>query len=183
MGLHSIQRLISQLIHHNQGIFHMSAAPLFDNRQVCPLFQLVKKFIDNRGNPEERKTIKRKSLLDPFHDNILYWLNDDPGYRATWTYDRLCNMGFTGSYEIVKRKAHEVKAEKQRVAYMLWMVGRDSLYTFEPFRPSGSFEPNVINPLNQFDKEAYLYIIAFKKDTLFAYFIVDVNTLRQIQHP
>jgi len=55
------------------------------------------------------------------------------------------------------------------------MVGRESLYTSEPFRPSGSFEPNVINPLNQFDKEAYLYIIAFKKDTLLGYFIVDVN--------
>lgn len=79
----------------------------------------VKKFIENRGDPEERKTIQRKSLLDPFHDNILYWLRDDPEYRATWIYDRLCNMGFTGSYEIVKRKVHEVKAEKQRVAYIL----------------------------------------------------------------
>lgn len=78
----------------------------------------VKKFIENRGDSEERKTIQRKSLLDPFHDNILYWLRDDPEYRATWIYDRLCNMGFTGSYEIVKRKVHEVKAEKQRVAYM-----------------------------------------------------------------
>ena len=78
----------------------------------------VKKFIENRGDPEERKTIQRKSLLDPYQDNITYWLDDDLEYRATWIYDRLANMGFTGSYEIVKRKVHEIKAEKQRVAYM-----------------------------------------------------------------
>ena len=78
----------------------------------------VKKFIENRGDPEERKTIQRKSLLDPYQGNISYWLDDDLEYRATWIYDRLANMGFTGSYEIVKRKVHEIKAEKQRVAYM-----------------------------------------------------------------
>ncbi len=78
----------------------------------------VKKFIENRGDPEERKTIQRKSLLDPYQGNIAYWLDDDLEYRATWIYDRLANMGFTGSYEIVKRKVHEIKAEKQRVAYM-----------------------------------------------------------------
>jgi len=78
----------------------------------------VKKFIENRGDAEERKTIKRKSLLDPYQDNISYWLNEDLEYRATWIYDRLANMGFAGSYEIVKRKVHEIKAEKQRVAYM-----------------------------------------------------------------
>jgi transposase len=78
----------------------------------------VKKYIENRGDPEEQKTIKRKSLLDSYQDNIAYWLNDDLEYRATWIYDRLANMGFTGSYEIVKRKVHEIKVKQQRVAYM-----------------------------------------------------------------
>jgi transposase len=78
----------------------------------------VKKFIENQGYPEERKTIQRKSLLDPFDGNIEFWLNEDLEYTATWIYDRLANMGFTGSYEIVKRKVHEIKAERQRVAYM-----------------------------------------------------------------
>jgi transposase len=78
----------------------------------------VKKHIGDRGDPEERKSIKRKSLLDPFHESIAYWLDDDLEYRATWIYDRLANMGFTGSYEIVKRKVHEIKAERQRVAFM-----------------------------------------------------------------
>ena len=78
----------------------------------------VKKYIENRGDPEERKTIQRKSLVDPFNDNIAYWLDEDLEYRATWIYDRLCNMGFSGSYEIVKRKVQKIKAEKQRIAFM-----------------------------------------------------------------
>lgn len=78
----------------------------------------VKKYTENQGYPEERKTIQRKSLLDPFDGNIEFWLNEDLEYTATWIYDRLCNMDFTGSYEIVKRKVHKIKAERQRVAYM-----------------------------------------------------------------
>ena len=79
----------------------------------------VKKYAEIRGYPEvERKKLKRKSLLDPFTDNIVSWLEEDSEYQATWIYDRLCNMGFTGSYEIVKRKVHQIKAEHQRIAYM-----------------------------------------------------------------
>ncbi len=78
----------------------------------------VKKFIENQGYPEERKYQQRKSLLDPFNDNIAFWLNEDLEYTATWIYDRLCNMDFAGSYEIVKRKVHEIKAKQQTIAYM-----------------------------------------------------------------
>lgn len=60
---------------------------------------------------------QRKSLLDPFHDNIEAWLNEDD-YTATWIYDRLVNMGFTGSYEIVKRRVSQIKGQRQQVAYM-----------------------------------------------------------------
>ena len=78
----------------------------------------VRKYIENQGYPEERTYQQRKSLLDPFYGNISFWLNEDLEYTATWIYDRLCNMDFTGSYEIVKRKVQKIKAEKQRVAYM-----------------------------------------------------------------
>ena len=78
----------------------------------------VKKYIENQGYPEERKYQQRNSLLDPFNGNITFWLNEDLEYTATWIYDRLCNMGFTGSYEIVKRKVHEIKAKQQTIAYM-----------------------------------------------------------------
>jgi len=79
----------------------------------------VKKYIEDQGCPEvERKKIKRKSLLDPFTGNIDFWLKEDSEYQATWIYDRLCNMGYIGSYETVKRKVHQLKAGYQRIAYM-----------------------------------------------------------------
>ena len=79
----------------------------------------VKKYIEEQEHPEdEREKIKRKSLLDPFTGNIAFWLKEDNDYQATWIYDRLCNMGYTGSYETVKRKVHQPKAEHQRIAYM-----------------------------------------------------------------
>jgi transposase len=56
--------------------------------------------------------------LDPFTDNIVAWLEEDIAYSATWIYDRLTNMGFRGSYEIVKRQVRLLKAERQKVAYM-----------------------------------------------------------------
>jgi len=78
----------------------------------------VKKYIENQGYPEERTKPRRKSLLDPFNGNIVFWLDEDLEYTATWIYDRLCNIGFPGSYEIVKRKVHQLRAEHQRIAYM-----------------------------------------------------------------
>ena len=44
----------------------------------------VKKFIENRGDPEEKNTIQRKSLLDPFDGNIAYWLLNigPPGFTT-----------------------------------------------------------------------------------------------------
>jgi transposase len=37
------------------------------------------------------------------------------GYKATLIYDRLRPMGFTGSYEIVKRAVHAIKEELSTV--------------------------------------------------------------------
>ena len=79
----------------------------------------VKKYIENQGYPErERSERNRKSLLDPFQGNIAAWLEEDMEYKSTWIYDHLRPMGFTGSYEIVKRAVHGIKEERQRIAYM-----------------------------------------------------------------
>lgn len=79
----------------------------------------VKKYIDNQGYPEpDRSKINRKSLLDPFQGNIAAWLEEDMEYKATWIYDRLRSMDFSGSYEIVKRAVHAIKDERQKIAYM-----------------------------------------------------------------
>ena len=91
---------------------------------------------------------QRKSLLDPFHDNIEAWLNEDD-YNATWVYDRLVNMGFTGSYEIVKRRVSQVKGQRQQVAYMRFETepGYQAQVDFAEFqitRADGSIEKRFL---------------------------------------
>ena len=79
----------------------------------------VKKYLEKPEFPESRWGIrKRKSLLDPYRDNIEVWLKEDPDYTAIRIYDRLSAMGFAGSYEIVKRKVSAIKAERQKIAYI-----------------------------------------------------------------
>ncbi len=79
----------------------------------------VKKYI----NPPESclqapKPRQRNSVLDPYHNTIKAWLDEDEYYTATWIYDRLVNQGYTGSYETVKRKVGNLKKHKQKIAYM-----------------------------------------------------------------
>lgn len=79
----------------------------------------VKKYIENPDLAFERPQVPpRKSKLDPYTDTIKAWLEEDKGYTATWIYDRLTNMGFTGSYEIVKRRVRHIKDRHQKVAFM-----------------------------------------------------------------
>lgn len=79
----------------------------------------VKKYIEEpelfEGCAGKRE---RKSKLDPYLGNIRAWLEEDEYYQATWIYDRLGNMGFTGSYEMVKRRVRELKQAQQQIAYM-----------------------------------------------------------------
>mgnify|MGYP001767629254 FL=1 len=65
-----------------------------------------------------RRPVVRESKLDPYEGNIRAWLSEDPEYKATWIYDHLRPLGYTGSYDPVKRKVHEFKEESQRIAYM-----------------------------------------------------------------
>ena len=79
----------------------------------------VKKYLDKPDISENsHRKARRKSLLDDYMSNIKAWLEEDMEYTAAWIYDHLVPMGFMGSYEIVKRKVHDVKAERQKIAYM-----------------------------------------------------------------
>lgn len=85
----------------------------------------------------------RKSLLDPYTDNIKAWIEEDSEYTAAWIYDRLTNMGFIGSYEIVKRRVHRFKENYHKVAYMRFETepGYQAQVDFGEFqiaRPDGS---------------------------------------------
>ena len=88
------------LTYKRQGMSQRSIA-----RKLGISRKTVKKYIENPEFPESMARVrKRGSLLDAFYGNIKAWLEDDMGYTATWIYDKLSAMGFTGSYEIVKRK-------------------------------------------------------------------------------
>ena len=88
------------LTYKRQGISQRQIA-----RKLGISRKTVKKYIENPEFPEDMtKVRKRGSLLDAFDGNIKAWLEDDIGYTASWIYDRLSGMGFSGSYEIVKRK-------------------------------------------------------------------------------
>jgi transposase len=79
----------------------------------------VKKYIEHPELLERRPGKReRKSQLDPYLGNIEAWLEEDPYYTATWIYDHLVKMGFTGSYQIVKRKVRQLKQAQQQIAYM-----------------------------------------------------------------
>ena len=65
-----------------------------------------------------RRTGRHASKLDPYGENIKAWLNEDGDYKATWVYDHLRPLGYTGSYDIVKRMVKELKEESQRIAYL-----------------------------------------------------------------
>lgn len=65
-----------------------------------------------------RRPVERECKLDPYEGNLRAWLKEDPEYKATWIYDHLRPLGYTGGYDLVKLKVHELKEESQRIAYM-----------------------------------------------------------------
>ena len=106
----------------------------------------VKKYVENPQLVfEPAPSRNRKSRLDPYHDNITAWIDEDSEYTATWIYDRLSNMGFIGSYEIVKRKVRQIKENYHKVAYMRFETepGYQAQVDFGEFqvaKPDGSIE-------------------------------------------
>ena len=99
---------------HRSGLTQRAIA-----RKLGVSLNTVKKYV---GNPdlafEKPRPRSRKSRVDPYNDNIKAWIEEDGDYTATWIYDHLCKMGFTGSYEIVKRRVRRIKEKRNKVAYM-----------------------------------------------------------------
>ncbi len=54
---------------------------------------------------------ERKSKADDYEELIRAWLSGRPRMKATWVYQRLCILGYEGSYSVVKRKVAEVREE------------------------------------------------------------------------
>lgn len=77
----------------------------------------VKKFIRGQRFPEYRRRERRLSLLTPFVRIIQDWLSQD-SYRASWIFERLKPLGYTGSYETVKKFVRPIKEQQARIAYL-----------------------------------------------------------------
>jgi len=97
----------------------------------------VKKYLNNPSLVfSKNQTRIRKSQLDEYTENIRLWIKEDTYYRATWIYDQLVSLGFTGSYEIVKRKVKSYKEAEQKIAFMRFETepGRQAQVDFGEFQ-------------------------------------------------
>ena len=81
--------------------------------------RLLNKYVEHPERVNQpRRTVPRPSQLDPYRDQIVAYLAEDPAYRATWIYNRLVAQGYPGGYEIVKVAVRALKQERQRLAYV-----------------------------------------------------------------
>ena len=83
-----------------------------------------------------RAKVNRHSILDPFRPTIESWLEDDVEYRATWVFDQLKKLGYTGGYSIVKDAVRAIKQENSRIAYLRFETepGRQAQVDFGDFK-------------------------------------------------
>ena len=105
-------------------------------KRLCISRPTVKKYLANPSLVFSKSARRnRKSQLDEYIENIRLWIKEEPYYRATWIYDQLVSLGFTGSYEIVKRKVKSYKEEEKKIAFMRFETepGRQAQVDFGEF--------------------------------------------------
>lgn len=77
----------------------------------------VKRYITQKKQPQYQKQKRRDSVLSPYHQIIRDWL-DKNDYKATWIFDRLKDLGYTGGYDTVRYFVQDIKKKKSQVAYI-----------------------------------------------------------------
>jgi transposase len=77
----------------------------------------VKKYITKKKQPHYQKQKRRESILSPFYQVILDWLDQDD-YRATWIFDHLKDIGYTGGYDTVRYFVKNIKKQKAGLAFI-----------------------------------------------------------------
>ena len=77
----------------------------------------VAKYIERDSLPEYRKRTGRVSILDPYRQIIEDYLEED-AYQASWIFDKLTRMGYTGGYTTVKTFVQSIKEKNTRIAYI-----------------------------------------------------------------
>ncbi len=97
---------------HRQGLSERAIA-----RKLGVHRNTVKKYTQPGQTPKYRKTRRRESILVPYHRVIDDFLQEDD-YRATWIYNRIKQLGYSGGYGIVKNYVRQVKQKNRRQAYI-----------------------------------------------------------------
>lgn len=77
----------------------------------------VKKYLQQRQTPRYEKEKRKKSVLDGYYQIIDDFLKED-NYRATWIFERIRQLGYSGSYDMVKIYVRKVKQQRQRQAFI-----------------------------------------------------------------
>lgn len=77
----------------------------------------VKKYITQKKQPQYNKQKRRESILAPFHEMIRDWLEQD-NYQATWIFDKIKDLGYTGGYDTVRYFVRDIKNQKAKMAYI-----------------------------------------------------------------
>lgn len=105
------------------------------SRQTGLNWRTVDRYLTNSGERKPYNTSHRESCLEPFYAVIDAWLDEDT-YTATWIYDRLKPMGYTGGYDPVKRYVRSVKEKLSLKAYVRFETepGRQAQVDFGEFQ-------------------------------------------------
>ena len=77
----------------------------------------VKKYITERTSPQYSKQKRRASILAPYHQLIRDWLREDD-FSATWIFDKLKGLGYTGGYDTVRCFVGKIKQQQASQAYI-----------------------------------------------------------------
>ena len=91
--------------------------------------------------PEYRRTERRVSILAPFVRIIQDWVRQN-NFRASWIFNRLKQIGYTGGYDTVKSFVRPLKEQQARIANSRFetMPGRQAQVDWADFKitePSG----------------------------------------------
>jgi transposase len=78
--------------------------------------ETVKKHLESDSFPAYTRKTAKPSILKPYHQVIRDFLDEDD-YQATWIFNRLKRMGYTGSYDTLKIFVRSIKEQKCRIAY------------------------------------------------------------------
>jgi transposase len=98
----------------------------------------VKRYVTEKEPPTYRKRKRHESILAPYHQIIRDWLGQDD-FKATWIFDKLKGLGYSGGYDTVRSFVKQIKEQKSRQAYIRFETepGRQAQMDWADFKIIG----------------------------------------------